>query len=143
MSFDLKISNGDISLGQDGDLEKVEGIDKLVQDILKILMTPVGANVFFPWYGSILTEASIGQVLDKTFVYSMVNQTIRNSLEKLQNLQKNQLANGQSVSANEMLAAIKSIDIYRNTADPTYWSIYLKVLSKGLRVATAVLDVSL
>ena len=39
MSFDIKISQGDLAIGSDGDLARVEDTDKLVQDVLKILMT--------------------------------------------------------------------------------------------------------
>ncbi len=143
MSFDLKISQGDLTLDQDGDLEKVEESDKLVQDILKILMTPIGANVFFTWYGSPLSETAVGQVLDRTFVNSVVTQIIRSNLETLQKLQKQQSMGGQRVSANELLAAIQTININRNTVDPTYWSIFIQVLTKGLKSRTANLDVTL
>jgi phage baseplate assembly protein W len=143
MSFDLKISQGDLTLDQDGDLEKVEESDKLVQDILKILMTPIGANVFFTWYGSPLSETAVGQVLDRTFVNSVVTQIIRSNLETLQKLQKQQSMGGQRVSANELLAAIQTVNINRNTVDPTYWSIFIQVLTKGLKSRTANLDVTL
>lgn len=143
MSFDLKISQGDLSLGQDGDLEQIDESDKLVQDILKILMTPLGANVFFTWYGSPLSETAVGQVLDRTFVNSVVTQIIRSNLETLQKLQKQQSMSGQRVSANELLAAIQSVNINRNTVDPTYWSILVQVLTKGLKSRTASLDVTL
>ena len=143
MSFDLKISQGDLTLDQDGDLEKVEESDKLVQDILKILMTPIGANVFFTWYGSPLSETAVGQVLDRTFVNSVVTQIIRSNLETLQKLQKQQAMGGQRVSANELVAAIQTVNINRNTVDPTYWSIFIQVLTKGLKSRTANLDVTL
>lgn len=149
MSFDLKINQGDLTLGQDGDLEQVTELDKLVQDVLKILMTPLGANVFFPWYGSplsettTLSETTIGQVLDKTFVNSVVMQIIRSNLETLQKLQKQQSMGGQRVSADELLAAIQEIKINRNTVDPTYWTILVRVLTKGLKSRSAILDVTL
>lgn len=143
MSFDLKINQGDLTLGQDGDLEQVTELDKLVQDVLKILMTPLGANVFFPWYGSPLSETTIGQVLDKTFVNSVVMQIIRSNLETLQKLQKQQSMGGQRVSADELLAAIQEIKINRNTVDPTYWTILVRVLTKGLKSRSAILDVTL
>lgn len=143
MSFDLKINQGDLTLGQDGDLEQVTELDKLVQDVLKILMTPLGANVFFPWYGSPLSETTIGQVLDKTFVNSVVMQIIRSNLETLQKLQKQQSMGGQRVSADELLAAIQEIKINRNTVDLTYWTILVRVLTKGLKSRSAILDVTL
>jgi len=143
MSFDLRINNGDLVIGQDGDLDQINDLEKLIQDILKILMTPLGSNVSFPWYGSPLTDASIGQVLDKKFIDTMIKQIISSNLETLQKLQKQQAASGQRITAGEMLAAIQSVFIRRNITDPTYWTITVKVLSKGLRGSEATLDVAL
>jgi len=67
----------------DGDLEKVEGTEKLVQDILKILITRLGSNVFYPWYGSLVAQSLVGQALDFEFVNSYASQQIQNSLEYL------------------------------------------------------------
>lgn len=143
MSFDLKIDKGNIAIGQDGDLDRIENTEKLIQDVLKILMTPLGSNVFFPWYGSPLTDVSVGQVLDRKFVVSMIESVIRGNLETLQKLQKQQAASGQRVSAGELLAAIQSIRINRNIVDPTYWTIITRILSKGLKSSDAVLDITL
>ena len=48
MSFDLQIKNGDLQIGSNGDVAQVFDTEKLVQDILKILLTQSGANTFFP-----------------------------------------------------------------------------------------------
>lgn len=143
MSFDLRINEGDIAIGQDGDLNKIEDTEKLIQDILKMLMTPLGSNVFFPWYGSPLTDVTVGQVLDRKFVVSVVESIIRGNLETLQKLQKQQAASGQRVSAGELLAVVQGIRVNRNIVDPTYWTIIIRVLSKGLKASDAVLDVTL
>lgn len=143
MSFDLRINNGDIAIGSDGDISKIEDIEKLVQDILKMLMTPLGSNVFFPWYGSTLTNSQIGQVFDEVFRKTAIEQQIRSNLETLQRMQKQQMADGQKVTPGELLAAIQSVQVNRNVVDPTYFTVAVNVLTKGFRSATAVLDVSL
>jgi phage baseplate assembly protein W len=143
MSFDLRINNGDLAIGTNGDLSQVQDTEKLVQDILKMLMTPLGGNVFFPWYGSQLTDSAIGQVLDHTMTVSIVQQTIRSNLETLQKLQRQQTASGQPLSPNELLAVIESISVARNVVDPTYYQVVVKVLTKGFKSATASLDVAL
>lgn len=143
MSFDIRIRNGDLSIGQDGDFEKIQDTDKLVQDILKILMCPVGSNVFFPWYGSNLAGTMVGDVFDEVFRKTVIEQQIRSNLETLQRLQRDQASQGQRLSPGELLAAIQEVLVNRNVVDPTFFSISVKVLTKGLRSATAVLDVSL
>jgi phage baseplate assembly protein W len=143
MSFDFRINKGDIALGSDGDLDKVFDTEKLIQDVLKILSTPLGGNKFFSWYGSHLTDASIGQVADRKFINTMVNQIIRSNLETLQKLQKQQAASGQRVTAAELIAAVQGVSVNRNIVDPTFWRVVAVVLSKDLKTNTAYLDVEL
>jgi phage baseplate assembly protein W len=143
MSFDFRINKGDIALGSDGDLDKVFDTEKLIQDVLKILSTPLGGNKFFSWYGSPLTDASIGQVADRKFINTMVNQIIRSNLETLQKLQKQQAASGQRVTAAELIAAVQGVSVNRNIVDPTFWRVVAVVLSKDLKTNTAYLDVEL
>jgi phage baseplate assembly protein W len=143
MSFDLRINSGDLAIGTDGDLSQVQDTEKLIQDILKMLMTPLGGNVFFPWYGSQLTDSTIGQVLDHTMTVSVIQQTIRSNMETLQKMQRQQVANGEPLSPNELLAVIESISVTRNTFDPTYYQIVVKVLTRGFKSAMASLDVAL
>ena len=59
MSFDLKLKYGDLLLSN-GDFKQVTGTDKLVQDILKICLTEMGANPLLPWYGSGINKSLIG-----------------------------------------------------------------------------------
>ena len=141
MSFDLKIKNGDISIGSNGDFEKVEDTEKLVQDVLKILLTPVGANPFFRWYGSSLSAAMIGNPFDTVFIAVAAESQIRNALETVQNLQKTQAGSGQRVSAGELLAAVRNVQVVRNEIDPTYFTIAIKVLAKSLKTIPVTFEV--
>jgi phage baseplate assembly protein W len=143
MSFDLKINNGDLVIGSDGDLDQIQDASKLIQDILKILQTPLGSNVFFAWYGSLLTDVMIGQVLDKSVTTTVIQQQIKTNLETLQRLQRHQLSNGQHLTPGELLAAIREISVHRNTSDPTMYQIVVKVITKAFRTETASLDVEI
>lgn len=141
MSFDLRISQGDLVIGTDGDLQKVEETDKLAQDVLKLLVTPVGANQFFPWYGSLLAASAIGSVIDFVFLNSVIENQINNSLQVLQRMQKDQQASDQPVTAAELLAAIKSIKVERNTVDPTQFTVNVEILSRALKQTTISFDI--
>lgn len=143
MSFDFKVQNGDLVIGSNGDFETVEGTDKLIQDILKMLLTPVGSNIFFPWYGSLLSSAMIGSPMDDQFIETAATLQINNSLQTLQSLQRDQLASLQHVSASELLAAIKEVMVQRSIVDPTYYAISVKVLTKDLKTTTATFEVTL
>jgi len=142
MSFDLKVKNGNLVISG-GQLVTVEGTDKLAQDIVKIIITPAGSNVFYPWYGSILSKVSIGSSADFTFINSFAESQIRDALEKLRLIQERQIASGQRVTAAEQLAAIQYIKITQNTVDPTMWIINVRVLSKALSSTDVNLNISL
>lgn len=144
MSFDLKLEQGDIQVGNNGDVAKVENSEKLTQDVLKAISTPLGANVFFPWYGSPITQALVGTAFDRRFVGAIAAQQIRTTLERLQELQEEQLLNaGQVVTAQEQIAAIQNVFVDRNTVDPRFFIIELTVLSKAFRRIQETLNISL
>lgn len=143
MSFDLKIEDGDLQIGTNGDLAVVENSEKLIQDILKILMTPLNGNVFFPWYGSPLSRSLIGSAFEGKFVASIATNQIRNGLETLKNLQEDQLTKGQFVSSREQIAAIQDVTVERNQIDPRRFRVFVSVLSKAFTTTRADFQVTL
>jgi len=132
MSFDLRISEGDLSLSAENDLATVENGDKLIQDILKIIQTPIGGNAFFPWYGSPVANTLIGTSLDTGFISSVASSQLRASLDNLKTLQNAQLREfGQNVTPQEQIAAIEGVSVERNAIDPRYFSVYVSIISKA------------
>ena len=87
MSFDLKIQQGDLQIGTNGDFQRVENTDKLVQEILKIALTPLGGNPFFPFYGSPISRTLIGNPFDFEMTSTIASDQLKASLETLKNLQ--------------------------------------------------------
>jgi len=142
VSFDLKIKNGDIRMGSNGDLDKIQDVEKLVQDILKLLMTEIGSNPFNPWYGSSLSQSMIGSGFDGNFLTTLAEGQIRSGLETIMALQREQSAQ-QKVSAGELLASIKGINVQRNQTDPTFFTITLEILTKSLKVVPVTFDITL
>lgn len=143
MSFDLKVQNGDLVIGSNGDLQQVVDVEKLIQDILKILSTPMGANLFWPWYGSLLTSSAVGSAMDHQFISTAVEQQIRTSLENIQQLQKEQAARNQTVSPQELLAAIQNVVVKRSIVDPTFFSIVVRVVNKAFQSVPVPINVAL
>lgn len=143
MSFDLKIKNGDLQISNTGDLQKVQDTDKLIQDILKIVTTPLGGNPFFPWYGSSISSSLIGNPFSFQFVGSMASSQIKESLETLRKWQNAQTSSGQTVSPAELLAAIQEVKVERNQIDPRYFRVVIKALTKAFTPAVTAFDVGL
>jgi len=131
MSFDLRIRDGDVGLGADNDIAIVQDTSKLVQDIVKIVTTQIGANPFFPWYGSPITKSLIGRAYDRRFVSSVATQQLRATLERLQTLQRDQLRSNQLVTPAEQLAAIQKVIVDRNIQDPRFYTLAITVLTKA------------
>ena len=133
MSFDLRIEGNDLKINPDGSIQTVRDNQKLIQDIIKALLTPIGNNKFFLWYGSSLPANIIGQVLDSNFITSEAERSIQNTLSQIISLQNAQ-SKVQYVSAGEMIAAIRSVTVLRSNIDPRQFEITVSVLTRKLNV---------
>ena len=140
MSFDFRIRDGDLSIGQDGDLMKVENTEKLIQDILKIVITPMGSNQFYPWYGSRVSKSLIGHVFDFEFLSTVATSQLQNALENLQRLQQEQ-ARQQRVTPFEQLAALRDVRIERNQVDPRFFLVVINAVTRALTEANTTLTI--
>lgn len=141
MSFDLRIENNSLKINPDGSIQTVRDNQKLIQDIIKAMLTPIGDNKFFPWYGSSLSLNIIGQVLDNDFVTSEAERSIQNTLSQLISLQNAQ-SKIQYVSAGEMIAAIRSVTVLRSNVDPRQYEITVSVLTRKLNVVEETFSLS-
>jgi phage gp46-like protein len=135
MSFDLQLFNGDLVI-QNGDLGTVQDTNKLVQDILKICLTPVGANPLQPWYGSFISRSLIGSSLSTDITLQIAQTQLQNAIQNLITLQQKQLKSYQKVSAAEHISSILSINVARNITDPRTYQVKIKVASKALTPIT-------
>lgn len=131
MSFDLKIVNNDLSLNRDGTLQTVYDNDKLTQDIIKSVITPLGSNPFHRWIGSTINARTIGQVLDASHTEAEATRALQDTLTNIVALQ-NEQAKGQYISPGEQIAAILKVSVVRNSNDPTQWEITVSVLTRKL-----------
>lgn len=132
MSFDLKLFGGDLVI-TNGDFETVEDSDKLVQDVLKLVSTQLGTNPFFPGYGSPLSQAMVGAVFEVKFAEDVATQQLRAALERLQDLQRDQIRQNQIVTAEEQIAAIENVSVNQASNDPRYYIVNLTVISKAFQ----------
>lgn len=130
MSFDLKLSNGDLVIEPDGGLKKVYNEEKLTQDLLKIVLTPQGSSILYPWYGSPLNERTIGTLLDpKILKFEMVN-AVQLAIRNLIELQRAQERDGQYISPAETIGQILEIDILRSPYDARTYYLKIKVAAR-------------
>lgn len=133
MSFDLKIENNDLAINPDGSLQTVRDNAKLSQDIAKAVLTPLGSNKFFRWYGSPINVRTIGQILDASMTQAEIERSIQETLSNLIALQHAQ-AKTQYVSAGEQIAEIQEISVLRDPQDPRQFQIKVLVLTNKITV---------
>lgn len=137
MSFDLQVIAGDLVL-QNGDLVTITGKNKLIQDVLKICLTEVGALPYAPWYGSFISKSLIGSSLDTDIILNVAKNQLQNSLENLQKLQELQVNNvNQKVTPDELIAGIGAINIERNQVDPRLFTVDVSIVNKTFSKASA------
>jgi len=141
MSFDLRIINGDLVI-QNGDLRTVTDSEKLIQDILKICLTNVGANPLNPGYGSFLSRTIIGNPMYTSTIVSIAKTQLTTCLNNLQTLQQAQIKSRQRMTADEQLAAISDISVVRSTLDPRLFNVTIKGMTKGFKPITTAFQVS-
>lgn len=141
MSYDLKVINGDLVINQAA-LQQVQDSEKLIQDILKILLTDVGSNPLHPSYGSFLSRSVVGNPMQTNVIVQVAQSQINTCLTNLQQLQQLQLKSFQKVSADEQLAAITGISVIRSTFDPRLFNIKVSGLTKGFQPVSTAFTVS-
>jgi len=130
MSFDLQIKNGDLVI-ENGDIKKIEESNKLIQDILKICLTPIGSDKLNPWYGSYFSKTIIGSAQDELMFKTIAQSQIIKALENLKELQNLQIKTNQKITSSEQIASVQSVIIDRDKFDPRIYNVYINVISKG------------
>ncbi len=141
MSFDLKISKGDLVI-LNGRLQTVVDSEKLIQDILKMCLTTAGSNPIHPWYGSFISRTIIGNPNYSSILVQIGKSQLTTALNNLKELQDLQVKSYQRVSADEQISAIRDISIYRDEVDPRLYNVQVSVISKGLKPITTAFRIS-
>lgn len=128
MSFDLSLNKGDLRVGSTGDLATIQDTDKLIQDVLKIVHTPVGSNPFYPSLGSNITSFNIGMNLNSDFLESRVEASLLATIQTIQSIQRRQEA-VQIVTAAEKILRINSVSAKIDSKEPRQFNISISVAS--------------
>ncbi len=142
MSFDLTLLNGDITIGNDADFSIVTNHSKLVQDVIKMIVTQQGSNKFQPAIGSLINQRLIGQTLNAHNTITLLQGSIQEALGLLQKLQKQQ-SQGQALSPSETIIQINDITVQRDSIEPRQLNIILKLMAGDGNLLTETLTMTL
>lgn len=131
MSFDLALVNKDLKIQSDGSIKTITDTPKLRQEVLKIILTPLGSVRYHPWYGCSIDTEAIGNPADFDLIRAQIVSSITSSLEKLRTLQRSQSAN-QRVSLAEIIESIAHVSAERDVNDARGINVVVTVISKRL-----------
>lgn len=131
MSFDLKIESNDLVIGANGDVDIVQDNEKLGQEVVKGILTPLGGNRFFRWYGSAINLRTVGQILDDSILEMEAQRSVEDLLNNIIKLQKVQ-SREQYVSPGEMIASVRDISVLRNQEDPRQYEVVVSLITRQL-----------
>lgn len=115
-----------------GSLAKVQGHDLLLQEVMKIVYTVLGSNVFHTWYGTNVVT-SIGKKLSSSgIVQNMILSEINDAFRRWQTIKRQQEETiGQLVSDEEYPFRISGVTIQQSDEDPTVFVVNTDVYSRS------------
>jgi len=125
--------SNDIQFSTVNDLEVISGLDKLRQDIQKILLTVKGQNTFFDLYGSDL-QSMIGGKVTEYVRAKMSNETIT-ALQVLEYI------NRENPNLDERPEVLESLEIQQVTIDQ--FEIRLSVITASQKSVSTGLTVNI
>jgi hypothetical protein len=131
MSFDLALINNDLKVNPNGAVRTVSDTPKLKQDIVKIILTPLGSVEAHPWYGCPINEDLVGKVLPRNMMQEQARVSVEIALNRLKDLQRAQSA-GQAVSLAELIQVVAEVTVRNDIEDPRLFILTATVLAKDL-----------
>lgn len=130
MSYDLKLENGDIPIS-DGSPVLVIDSEKLIQDILKMLFTPIGESTAHPWYGTPLLSRAVGNSFDSEILASEIESAVQYGLNNLLTLQQLQAQDNQYLTPREQISEIRDIRVELDPVDARKMVVTVEVVAKS------------
>lgn len=130
MSFDLKLTRGDVELSG-GSLSLVQNQSKLIQDALKMLFTTTGENGTHPWYGTPLLARAVGQSANSAIIQTEIADAINYGLNNLKILQQLQEQDSQFITPQELISEVRSVDAKLSEEDRRKLIISVEIVARS------------
>ena len=116
----------------DGKVVAVRNENLLRQEVLKMIYTIQGSNVFHSWYGSGLIDSIGSKILDGALVQSTISADIQRGFKRWQSIKKQQEeAVGQEVTDGEYPFALQGVSVRQSARDPTVIFVTINIRSRA------------
>lgn len=122
--YDIEIYNGDINFARGG-FTLVRDEQKLVQSLVKVLITPLRTASLRPNYGTYLGNV-LGHAMPEFIYLTKIEDSIRNSIEWLMS-EQSKAAQKQYVSPGEKIKEILYVKVLRSGADSRQLDVYVGI----------------
>jgi hypothetical protein len=117
-----------------GEIIKLRDEALLQQEILKMVYSIQGTNVFHPWYGTVLVESLGSKILNGALVQSTLTAAIQQGFQRWQSIKKQQEeAVGQFVSDKEYPYLLTNVSVKQSTCDPTVMFVGMTVHNRAVQ----------
>lgn len=104
----------------------------LQQEVLKMIYTIQGTNVFHPWYGTVLVESLGSKILNGALVQTTLTTAVQQGFARWQSIKKQQEeAVGQNVTDREYPYAMTNVSVKQSTRDPTVMFVSMTVQNRS------------
>jgi len=117
--FDIKFSPG-------GDIITINEEEKLLQELVKVILTSKGNNPYHKEFGSVVSD-SIGMLQEEGFREAKLKQSIIEAVLRLKYLQRERITMGYKFSLKELIDKIQKIEIYEIENNPTWLGFKVQV----------------
>jgi len=108
----------DVKLDPMGLISQVEGVDKLTQELEKIVLTPLGSSTFHNLYGTLIGDSHMKAIGDET-KEQQLKRSIINAILRLKMLQEQSIDRGAGFTASELILRISRIEVFEIYGAPT------------------------
>lgn len=113
-----------------GDVKKVDKEQKLIQHLIKNIMTILGSNPFHPYIGTRIAQAIFKALRNPQAFETQTLLDIENVFSKYK-LNQYKQAEVQSVDLRELLSDLRDLNIVPNNLDPREYELYITATTQA------------
>lgn len=120
----------DWTLQPDGTIPTLVNEEKLIQDIVRFILTDLASDSYRDWLGSRLKGLIGKKIPTVARIKDVITKEVRSACEKLISLQTQQ-SKFQTVTLNEALQRVINVDVALDAQDPTLWRVSVTSATKA------------
>lgn len=114
-----------------GDVKIVSGAYLLIQQVEKTIVTSLGTNKYYPWAGCGLSGLVGSKITDFQILKMEIVSKVQTALNNLRTIQQKHQAVNPSVSPDEVLKTVETIEVTQDSSDQTIINLFVQYTSQS------------